>query len=250
MMTPKDTDTPEAQPSQDTRFYGRRKGRSFKSGQKTLLTNLLPRVEITEEMAKCISPNFSLKDLLKALSFDHTDYKSIWFEIGFGGGEHIAQRAADNPDIAFIGCEPFINGVCSLLKHINDKNITNIRILPDDCRPLLERLPSNCFEKAFLLFPDPWPKLKHRERRFINPQSLKELTRLFKQGGEFHFASDDPVLLEWSVGHLKADLHFILDYTAPNDSESRPASWPQTRYEQKAIEQGRTCYFYHFTIQK
>lgn len=250
MMTPKDTHIPEAQPSQDTRFYGRRKGRSFKSGQKTLLSSLLPKVEITEDMVTRVSPDLSLPALLSIFSFDKTDYKSIWFEIGFGGGEHLAQRAVDNPDIAFIGCEPFINGVCSLLKHINDKNIPNIRILPDDCRPLLEKLPDNILEKAFLLFPDPWPKLKHRERRFINPQSLKELTRLFKQGGEFHFASDDAVLLEWSVSHLKSDPHFILDYTAPNDSESRPASWPQTRYEQKAIEQGRTCYFYHFTIQK
>lgn len=250
MMTPKNIDNSEAQTSQDTRFYGRRKGRAIKPGQRTLLNTLLPQFEITEEIVTRITPDLSFKDLLLTLSFDKADYKSIWFEIGFGGGEHLAQRTADNPDIAFIGCEPFINGVCSLLKHINDKNLTNIRILPDDCRPLLQRLPNDCLEKAFLLFPDPWPKLKHRERRFIHPESLKELTRLFKQGGEFHFASDDPVLLEWSVSHLKADPHFVLDYTAPNESESRPASWPQTRYEQKAIEQGRTCYFYHFTIEK
>jgi len=130
--------------------------------------------------------------------------RQIELEIGFGGGEHLAACAAQRPDTGFIGCEPFINGVASLLGHIDNQKLENIRIYPNDARTLLDALPDACLARIFILFPDPWPKARHEKRRFIGPENLPHLARALQKGGEMHLATDDVKLAGWMFAHMDA----------------------------------------------
>lgn len=170
--------------------------------------------------------------------FDETK-QEIWMEIGFGAGEHLAWQADHNPDVGFIGCEPYINGVASLLRHATDKNLSNIRILPDDVRPLLDRLPDACLARLFVLFPDPWPKRRHADRRIVQYETLAKFNRILKPGGELRLATDDPGYLRWMLTRAtgRSDFHWLA--RRPEDWRVRPEDWPQSRYEAKAIAEGR-----------
>ncbi len=159
----------------------------------------------------------------------------VWLEIGFGGGEHLAAQAALHPEIGFLGCEPFINGVSNLLLLREEGGLANIRILFDDARLLLQALPPASVDRVFLLFPDPWPKRKHLERRFANPESLDLIARVLIPGGEFRVATDHPILKDWMPAQIGAHRAFALTARA----DSRPEGWAPTRYESKALEVGR-----------
>jgi tRNA (guanine-N7-)-methyltransferase len=161
--------------------------------------------------------------------------KSIWLEIGFGGGEHLAAQALRRPSYGFIGCEPFVNGIASLLDHIDRENIGNIRIFPDDARLLCDTLPPSCVERCYVLFADPWPKAKHAERRFIGPENLPRLARILEAQGQLYLATDDARLADWMLVCMRASADFEEIYNAPLP----PADWVPTRYEQKAIKAGR-----------
>jgi tRNA (guanine-N7-)-methyltransferase len=161
--------------------------------------------------------------------------KSVWLEIGFGGGEHLAAQAAANPDVAFIGCEPFVNGVASLLDHIDKQKLKNIRVFPDDARHLLDALPDRSIEKCFVLFADPWPKKRHVRRRFIGPDTLPRLARVMSKGSELRLATDDMRLAAW----MKDSLAASPDFELTREAHMPPADWVQTRYEDKALQAGR-----------
>lgn len=231
------------------RFYGRRLGRPLKPSQKRGLEEVLPGIQITDQILDELKDCKDLKSTLKTLNFSPTT-KGLCLEIGFGGGEHLAAQAAQNPDIAFIGCEPFLNGICSLLKHCEEQSLKNIRILPDDCRPLLKALPDNCLRQVFLLFSDPWPKTRHHKRRVLNEENLDSFSRLLKKDGELRVATDDPSLIAWSFTHLEADQNFEWANPDPKDHTIRPEGWPATRYEQKAIKQGRQPKYYSYINKK
>ncbi len=160
---------------------------------------------------------------------------TFWLEIGFGGGEHLAAQAAANPAIGMIGCEPFINGVASLLGHVEAQALANVRLYPGDARLLLDALPDACLEKVFVLFADPWPKKRHHERRFIGPENLPRLARVLKAGGELRLATDVMPLGEWMREHTNAHP----DFTCVYDGFTPPADWVATRYEQKGRAAGR-----------
>jgi tRNA (guanine-N7-)-methyltransferase len=162
--------------------------------------------------------------------------KAVWLEIGFGGGEHLAAQAAQNPDIGFIGCEPFVNGVASLLDHIDAQQIKNIRIFADDARQLLDALPEASIDRCFVLFADPWPKTKHIERRFIGPLNVPRLSRILKPGAELILATDVTNLAAWSKEVMDSATNFTCAY----HSTQRPTGWIQTRYEEKGIKAGHT----------
>ncbi len=174
------------------------------------------------------------------------DARDLWLEIGFGGGEHLAEQAASRPEIGFIGCEPFVNGVARLLAHIENRNLSNIRIFPDDVRLLLDRLPPASVERAFLLFPDPWPKRRHSGRRFIQAATLDRLARVMPAGALLRVASDDMGYIRWTLFHARR--HPAFEWTARKaaDWRSRPADWPPTRYEEKALTDGRNCVYLAF----
>ena len=204
-------------------FYGRRKGRRLRGPKTRLMEELLPRLQIA-----AASTPLDLAALFPGK-------QEFWLEIGFGGGEHLAARAAEKPDAGFIGCEPFVNGVASMLEHVERRGLTNIRILMDDARPFLQRLPDRSISGIYLLFADPWPKKRHADRRFIGPHTLPELARVMKPGAHFYAASDEPPLQEWMLEHLRADKNFIGAEGTENGIYPARPDWPQTRYETKAL---------------
>ncbi len=206
-------------------MYGRRKGRPLNVRKSALMRDLLPRLEIALPDAGFIDP-YAL--------FDRKPDK-LWFEVGFGGGEHLAAQAAQHPEIGFIGCEPFQNGVASLLDHVDSQGLKNVRIYPDDARVLLDRLPDGLLERCFVLYPDPWPKKRHHERRFICAENLDRLARTLKPNGELRLATDVAELAAWMREKTNGHVAFQAVY----DSHTPPPDWVITRYEEKGKKAGR-----------
>ena len=227
----------------EKRFYGRRKGKKIKPGRQGLIDTLLPRLSLgLPNEGEAVDPFTLFPDMA-------TLPRAIWLEIGFGGGEHLAHQALNNPDIGFIGAEPFLNGTAKLLASIRDNDLRNIRILGDDVRPLLKMLPEASLERVFLLFPDPWPKSRHAERRFISDKNLSALARLMVDDGEFRVASDHPVYQRWALRVAPRHPDFRWQVKGPEDWQHR---WPdacQSRYEAKAVREGRTSFYLTFKRQ-
>ncbi len=168
-------------------------------------------------------------------------------EIGFGSGEHIAAQAAANPDVGFIGCEVFLNGVASLLRYVEEFKLTNLRIFDNDVRHLLPRLKTASFSRISLPFPDPWPKARHAKRRFVSTPMLDEMARLLVDGGEFRVASDHPTYVEWTLLHAPRHPDFLWPVQNPDEWRIRPLDSIASRYEEKALTAGRTPTFLNFS---
>lgn len=213
-------------------LHGRRKGRPLSALQQSLLGELLPRVGIPEG------------PLEPAVLFPGAS--ALAFEVGFGGGEHLAAQARLHPQTGFIGCEPFENGVAKLLTQVRAQELANVRVHPDDARDILERLPDASLSVMFVLFPDPWPKFRHHKRRFIQPRTLGEIARALKPGGELRIATDHPDYAQWALMHLVRDARFTWAAQCAADWRVRPADWVATRYEQKALAAGRSCVYLRF----
>jgi tRNA (guanine-N7-)-methyltransferase len=171
---------------------------------------------------------------------------AVWLEVGFGGGEHLAAQAAAAPAIGMIGAEVFENGVVKLLGEIERRKLTNLRLVIDDARLLLAALPEASLQRVFILFPDPWPKLRHHKRRIVARETLDRLAFVMADGAELRLATDDADYLRWMLE--RATQHADFDWLArrPEDWRERPADWPPTRYEQKALAAGRTPAFLRF----
>jgi tRNA (guanine-N7-)-methyltransferase len=217
-------------------LYGRRRGHRLRAGQAGLVDALLPRLRVALDGDGPVDPARLFVPPAAA----------VWLEIGFGGGEHLAWQAAANPDVGLIGCEPFVNGVAALLARIDRDGLTNIRIHDGDARHILERLAPASVARLFLLFPDPWPKRRHHKRRFVLRANLDRLARVVAPGGELRFASDSPDYVRWTLFHVHAHGAFAWTARSPRDWRTRPADWPSTRYESKALEAGRTPYYLSF----
>ncbi len=189
-----------------------------------------------------------MDELLPRLRFDPAAMprEPIWLEIGFGSGEHLAWQAERNPATAMVGCEVYRNGIAALLGRIERGGLANIRIWPDDARDLLDRLPAASVARVFLLFPDPWPKARHAGRRFVGPANLASLARAMTPGAELRVATDDPTYLAWILEYLPAHPAFRWLNEAPEAWRRRPADWPATRYEQKALRAGRQPAYLRF----
>jgi tRNA (guanine-N7-)-methyltransferase len=189
-----------------------------------------------------------MQELLPRLGFDPAAPPAapLWLEIGFGAGEHLAWQAAAHPEVLLVGCEVYRNGIAALLTQIETRALSNIRLWPEDARDLIDRLPDRSVARVFLLFPDPWPKLRHAERRFIGPANLAGLARVMIPGGELRVATDDPTYLAWTLEHLPAHPDFRWQAGAEADRGQRPADWPATRYEQKALREGRPPAYLRF----
>lgn len=226
----------EAPNPEQRRFYGRRKGRPLRKGQQHLIETLLPRLAIDLPAGDKLDP----RTLFPAA------IEELWLEIGFGGGEHLAEQARLHPGIGILGCEVFLNGIATLLAQASAHGLANVRIHPEDARDLLDALPDQSLDRVFLLFPDPWPKRRHAERRFIQTRRLDQLARLMKPGAEFRVASDDPGYITWALAYLTAHPRFEWLARRPQDWRDRPADWPPTRYEAKALRAGRRPVFLRF----
>lgn len=169
--------------------------------------------------------------------------RPVWLEVGFGGGEHLAIQAETYPEIGFLGCEVFENGIAKLVCEIDRRRLVNIRIFPDDARLLVALLPAASIERVFILFPDPWPKERHKKRRLVTSDTLDRLAAVMTGGAELRLATDDADYLSWMLARVTRHPEFEWPARRPDDWRERPADWPPTRYEEKARAQGRIPYF-------
>jgi tRNA (guanine-N7-)-methyltransferase len=224
---------PDQDPGHRRILYGRRRGRPLRRDQQGLIDTLLPHLAVTLPESGPLDP---------AALFDARP-REIWLEIGFGGGEHLAAQAAAHRDIGMIGCEVFENGIAKLLGEIARQDLANLRILTDDARLLLAALPDRSIGRVFILFPDPWPKLRHHKRRIVTGQTLDALAALMTDGAELRLATDDVDYLGWMLARVPVHPAFAWLAEGPADWRVRPSDWPATRYEAKAIAAGRLPYF-------
>lgn len=204
------------------KVFGRRKARPLKAQTQKLYDDLLPSIRLNVE------------------TFDWHANQKLILEIGFGGGEHLAFQALKNPDTQFIGAEPFINGIASLLKLIEEYNIKNIKIWDDDIHLLFDKIPKQeVFDFVYLLFADPWPKKRHHNRRFVQKHNIEHVHKLLKTDGEWFVATDHVTYREWILEHFDA-LQTLLIQQRPDIYARPPAQeWPKTRYEEKGVREGR-----------
>ena len=229
-MTKKDNDT-------DQRWYGRRTGKPLRKARKKLYEELLPTILLDPKPEKIPA------DLRTLFS---NSVRKVWLEVGFGGGEHLAEQAEKNPDVGIIGCEPFINGVASLMKHLDAKGVTNVRVYDDDVRHLLKLMGPESLARIFILFPDPWPKARHHRRRIIKDKTIFQFARLLKNGGELRFASDHQGYVSWALRHLLKNDALIWTACRPEDWRIPPPDWVETRYEHKAKAKGDASAYLRF----
>ena len=217
-------------------FFGRRKGHGLRPHRAALIRSLLPRLalDLAQPAPKQLTALFPLS------------VREVRLEIGFGGGERLVGAAVEAADVGFIGVEPFINGVSSLLVQVDRSGARNVRVLVDDARLLLDRLPDASVDRAFVLFPDPWPKVRHHKRRIVNPATAAALARVLRPGAELRIASDDPDYVRWILATMLAERGFAWTAERPSDWRNRPLDGVQTRYEEKALRAGRTPVFMGF----
>jgi tRNA (guanine-N7-)-methyltransferase len=216
------------------RLYGRSSGHKLRKSQQELLDRLLPQIEVPAE-GEVSAPRLFGEE------------RPLHFEIGFGSGEHLVDRADMLPDHGFIGVEPFLNGVATALAHIRDKQLANVRLWRGDALPVLDRVPDGTLSFLYLLHPDPWPKARHAKRRMVNDGPVDMFAAKLKRGGEFRLATDDPTYLAWSLMIMQRHRHQF-DWLAetPVDFLAPPAGWIETRYGAKARREGRRPYYLRY----
>lgn len=203
------------------RSYGRLKSRPIKPRQAALVESRLPSLRIPPGPVdlKALKPNAA----------------ETWLEIGFGGGEHMAAQAARAPEVLILGAEPFLNGVASAVRHIDEQALTNVRLQDGDVRDLIARLPDDCLDRVFILFPDPWPKSRHHKRRLVQIETVADLARLLKPGGRLRFASDVAHYVDWALEVISANPAFSWTAARADDWRRPPADHITTRYEEKRL---------------
>jgi tRNA (guanine-N7-)-methyltransferase len=220
-------------------FYGRLKGKSLKQSQK---------VYIEQDLAGLSPGPVSWEDNPERVPLELTelfDGKPVWLEVGFGGGEHMVHQAAENRDVGIIGCEPYINGVAMLLGKIRRAGVDNVAVHPGDARDIFDVLPEASIERAFLLYPDPWPKTRHHRRRFVTEEHLVPLARVLKPGAIFRVATD---IEDYVRQTLEQVPKFGFEWLGERPSDWREPwdDWISTRYEQKALREGRVPHYLTF----
>lgn len=216
-------------------FYGRVHGKTLKAVQRQWLAEDLPQLCLTAA-DPLENPNRTPLDLSEL-----PGEGPVWLEIGFGGGEHMAALADANPDVRYIGCEPFINGVAMALGRLRAEGVSNVRLHPGDARDLFDVLPDACIARAFLNYPDPWPKTRHHRRRFVTPEHLIPLARVMASGARFHVATDIPDYVRQTLDEVPA-----AGFTLIEASPTPWSDWVSTRYEAKALREGRTPHYMTF----
>ena len=206
-------------------FYGRRRGRPLRAGQRERQTTLLPRLSFELPESGPLHP----AELFTPPA------REVWLEIGFGGGEHLAGQAARRPDVLVLGVEPFLNGVASLLRHVDQQSLANVRILEGDARELVGRLPAASLARVFVLFPDPWPKTRHRKRRLMQAGFVGALARATRPGGRLRFATDWRDYAAWTLSRMLASPDWSWTAERASDWRQPPDDHLTTRYERKAL---------------
>ena len=210
------------QPHGPLRSFGRLKARAIKARQAALVETLLPRLALD------LSGPVELQPLMPGA-------REVWLEIGFGGGEHLAEQAARHPEHLILGAEPFLNGAASALRHLDEGSLSNVRLHVGDARNLLAVLPDGGLARIFILFPDPWPKARHHKRRLIQPELVGELVRVLAPGGRLRFATDWADYADRALERLRGDGRLRWTAMRADDWRYAPADHVSTRYQAKAL---------------
>jgi len=212
------------------RTFGRIKSRPIKPKQAALFDTLMPTVALPEPKAGPIDPRVLMPDA-----------EAVWLEVGFGAGEHLAAQAARHPGTLMIGCEPFLNGVASALRHIEQGGLTNVRLHADDARDVIAALPDASLDRVMILFPDPWHKARHNKRRLLSDAVAAEMARLLKPGGRLRFVTDWKDYADWALERLERTpgLARIRDV---QDWHEAPGDHVVTRYEEKKLGDTRPIF--------
>jgi tRNA (guanine-N7-)-methyltransferase len=225
------SDPVSAPVSERRNFYGRIRGKTLRSSQKTYLNEDLGPLSLAD-VTRVQNP------ARRQIDLGAFGQKPVWLEIGFGGGEHLVHMAATYPDISIIGCEPFVNGIAMLLGKIRAAGVSNLALHPGDVRDLFEVLPTGIIQKCFLNYPDPWPKNRHHRRRFVTSNYLTSLARVMAPGAEFRVATDIADYVRQTLVEVpQAGFRLIDQGTVPWQD------WFSTRYEQKALREGRPPHY-------
>ena len=218
-------------------FFGRRKGKALRPGQERAIREVLPRLLVpAPEAPAALDPRTLFAHPIRA----------VRLEIGFGGGEHLLAAARAEPEIGFIGCEPFVNGMAKLLAIVEAENIQNIRVWSQDAAELIAGLAASSIERAYLLFPDPWPKRRQRKRRFLSDENLSALARVVAPRGALRFATDIDDYAGWGLARVQRSQDWVWRPTGPGDWREPWPGWPGTRYEAKARREGREASYLTF----
>jgi tRNA (guanine-N7-)-methyltransferase len=215
-------------------LHGRQQGRRLRPGQQTLLDTLLPTLAL--DLSRPLDP---------AALFPEPP-RELRLEIGFGGGEHLVGQALRHPEIGFIGCEPFRNGVASLIHHVHEAGAKNIRVHAGDAGEVIDRVPDGAQARVDLLYPDPGPKRRQRKRRFVSTAMLARLGRVLRPGGLFRFATDIDDYAGWTLARILASAEFDWPAGSAADWRVPPPDWIRTRYEAKAEREGRRPVYLSF----
>ncbi len=215
-------------------LHGRRAGRPLRKDQRTRMARDLPRLEIDLDAAADPAALFP------------TAPAGLRLEVGFGGGEHLAHEAGRFPDVGFIGCEPFLNGVAKMVERIEALGLANVRLHPGDAGELLDVLPPACLDGADVFYPDPWPKRRQRKRRFLSDENLGRLARALKPGAALRFATDIDDYAGWVLARILRSRDFAWEAADAAAWRHPFPGWPSTRYEQKAIREGRPPAYFTF----
>jgi len=220
-------------------FYGRIKGKALNAAQDRYLEEDLPRLSVAG-ITREENPERTPLDMQELAGG-----RPLWLEIGFGGGEHLVHQALQNPDVQFLGVEPYVNGVAMLLGKMRKAGVSNIKLHMGDARNLMDVLPDEAVSKAFLLYPDPWPKLRHHRRRFVTPEHLIPLNRCLKTGAKFRVATDIEDYVRQTLQEVpKAGFDWLAE--GPEDWRAPWGDWISTRYEKKALREDRTPHYMTF----
>jgi tRNA (guanine-N7-)-methyltransferase len=222
-------------------IYGRRSGKTLRASQVKLLENRLPELA-PKGVAWRDNPQRDAVDFTSLVP----SARAAWLEIGFGGGEHLIAMGKANPDIALTGCEPFVNGVAMCLIAHENAGVSNVRIHAGDAREVFDVAQDSAFERIFINYPDPWPKLRHHKRRFVNPENLIHLARIAAPGARLHISTDIPDYVRSSLEAMAGRPEFEWTAKRPADWRTPWADWPSTRYEQKALREDRTPHYLTF----
>ena len=240
---PDDQDMPQdmpddgASPHARGSFFGRRKGHKLRNHQADLIDNLLPHLAL--DIGGGAAPS-SLAELFEG------EISDVRLEIGFGGGEHLIAEAQAFPQIGFIGCEPYVNGMAKILTQIEALDIRNIRLYAGDAAELLAWAPPESVARIDLIHPDPWPKRRHWKRRFVQDATVAAMARIIRSGGEFRFVSDIDDYCAWTLAHLLRSPDFFWTAERAIDWRQPWDGYTMTRYGRKAEREGRVAAYLRF----
>ena len=221
-------------------FYGRRHGKKLRKGHADL---------IDRRLAELAPLGIRWDENPRRDKIDPAALwpgKALWLEIGFGGGEHMIAQAKSHPEAQILGADPFINGVAKLLAAIERSGVMNISVTDEDARNVMDVLPDGAIGRAFLLYPDPWPKTRHHKRRFVNPEGLDMLARVMEPEAELRVATDIEDYVRHSLEQVDRHPAFFWTARRPADWREPWADWQSTRYEAKALREGRTPHYLTF----